>query len=1009
MEPIPDPFELANEIFSEALELAPADRQDFVERRCASDPRLCESVLRLLSRFDKLGDFLDRPALEPARQLSAGMLLAGRFRILELIGRGGMGEVYRAEDTALAEPAALKVIRSESRLDPGWLARFRDEIRLARRIADPHVCKVFDVFTTTVDDSPLTFFSMEYLDGECLSSVLSRSGRLPAQDVLQIAEGIAAGLDAAHRQDVIHRDLKPANVMLVSDRQGRQRPVIMDFGLAKPAEGRTGSMTQSGMLVGTPDYMAPEQFLEEPLTVATDIFAFGILIYEMASGSRPYPNESVIRAAVRRVSEPPSLAALPPEVSAHWEPVLRRALARDPRRRYPSAGELARDLRDGTGRWRHTLHPSRRALLVSGGAAAISMSSYVAWRRLSQWGRMEAPILMLLPIQTPDASRDAAVVQTARAFDVQIEKGIQQSAYLRTMTRQEMAQGWKLMSPDTAMPAELSARQAREVALRKGASLVLRGELYRLGSAKWELKLYLELLGNSAEYPRDTPAKTLTAESDRDLLTAAAKAVDWTRETAGERRVELASRSRVPEEITTRDWQALREYSAAEQAWQARPESGEWKSDQRAAAEDHLRNAIAADSEFALAYARLADIQMASRESDEALRNYEVAARLIRRRNLTDREALRIAGLFALDTGQFADAERIFSRYSAAYPREGLPLFYQARAVECQGHVEAALRLLEEAERTSPDSYSIVLARAVRLLIVGRYGEAEKRCEAAARLHPGDFIDQLRCALAFARHDASGVWRSLERMKAGGSQEFRSKAYLFEACVRAEQGRWQDAEALLKAGQRFDREYLRPLEILAAKWRALARVYLAQGRRSEAAACCREILSGRPALRPKLLAAGILAMAGDIDGARSALPPELPRKPEDVLTGRMDQQATQRWKAWPIFWGHLLRVWGEIALAEERPRTAFDLLRNAPPPESAQIWPDTLVRASLASGERETAREHLARLLANPASYWIMADVSPCGFIRDAIARAPAAGLEPRGVAALNDFLQQIN
>jgi hypothetical protein len=196
--PRPDRFELANQIFSEALRLAPDARPPFVRRRCASDPSLGDTVLRLLSQFDGLGDFLEEPAVPrpgAVPGLREGLLLCGRFRILGRVGSGGMGEVFRAQDQALGAIVALKTIRGALRGNPAMFARFREEIRLARKISHPNVCKIFDLFTDTqIESGPIDFFTMQYLPGETLAVRIAAAAPLPSAEVLRIAAQIGLGL-----------------------------------------------------------------------------------------------------------------------------------------------------------------------------------------------------------------------------------------------------------------------------------------------------------------------------------------------------------------------------------------------------------------------------------------------------------------------------------------------------------------------------------------------------------------------------------------------------------------------------------------------------------------------------------------------------------------------------------------------------------------------------------------------------------------------------------------------
>src|SRR5277367_1786999 len=205
-----------------------------------------------------------------------GRLLAGRYRIIALLGRGGMGEVYRADDLTLGQPVALKFLPEDASRDEALVERFRNEVRLSRRVSHPNVCRVYDV--GEVDGH--TFFTMEYVDGEDLASLLRRIGRLPSDKALEIARQLCAGLAAAHAKGVLHRDLKPANIML----DGRGQVVITDFGLAGVADQIQGAEVRSG----TPAYMAPEQLAGKEVSTRSDIFSLGLVLYEVFTGKRPF-------------------------------------------------------------------------------------------------------------------------------------------------------------------------------------------------------------------------------------------------------------------------------------------------------------------------------------------------------------------------------------------------------------------------------------------------------------------------------------------------------------------------------------------------------------------------------------------------------------------------------------------------------------------------------------------------------------------------------------------------
>jgi len=265
-----------------------------------------------------------------------GAILAGRYRVSGLLGRGGMGEVYRADDLKLGQPVALKFLPEELAADPERLALLLDEVRLARRVAHPNVCRVYDV--GEADGHP--FISMEYVDGEDLATLLLRIGRLPRDKAAQLARQICAGLAAAHDEGIVHRDLKPANVMV----DGRGRARITDFGQARRATSVEGAAARQG----TPAYMAPEQLAGREATARSDLYALGLVLYELFTGRRPFAARTAAEALDERAS------GLPSRPSNHVEnldPAVERAILRclepDPEQRPTSALAVAAALPGG--------------------------------------------------------------------------------------------------------------------------------------------------------------------------------------------------------------------------------------------------------------------------------------------------------------------------------------------------------------------------------------------------------------------------------------------------------------------------------------------------------------------------------------------------------------------------------------------------------------------------------------------------------------------------------------
>ena len=265
-----------------------------------------------------------------------GTLLGGRYRIIGLLGRGGMGEVYRATDLTLGQSVALKFLPEEASRNQRLLERFHGEVRVARLVSHPNVCRVYDI--GEVEGMP--FISMEYVDGEDLASLLLRIGRLPADKAVETARKLCAGLTAAHDRGVIHRDLKPQNIMI----NKRGEVVIMDFGLAAISDQLSGAEVRNG----TPAYMAPEQLKGSGVTARSDIYSLGLVLYELFTGKRPYEATSVQQLIDLQDSvHLTSMISVAADIDPVVEKVIRRCLDPDPAKRPPTALAVAAALPGG--------------------------------------------------------------------------------------------------------------------------------------------------------------------------------------------------------------------------------------------------------------------------------------------------------------------------------------------------------------------------------------------------------------------------------------------------------------------------------------------------------------------------------------------------------------------------------------------------------------------------------------------------------------------------------------
>jgi hypothetical protein len=361
----------------------------------------------------------------PVGGFTPGTILADRYRIIGLLGRGGMGEVYRADDLKLGQPVALKFLPHKLAEDPVRRERFFAEVRITRQLSHPNICRVYDI--AEIDGHH--FLSMEYIDGEDLASLIKRIGHLTNEKALDIARQLAAGLAAAHERGVLHRDLKPANIML--DGHGRIR--ITDFGLAIAQEDET----QTVEIAGTPAYMAPEQLAGKGATVRSDIYSLGLILYEIYTGKTAFTAATMAELREQKETRTPKA---PSEIRQSIDPVverlIQRCMERDPNARPPSVAQLALALPGGdplAAALAAGETPSPEMVAASGGREGLRPA--IAWALLS-W--IVIGILAILPMQGRKLERGItfnkspeALVERSRLFlqKAGIEGQFQDSAY----------------------------------------------------------------------------------------------------------------------------------------------------------------------------------------------------------------------------------------------------------------------------------------------------------------------------------------------------------------------------------------------------------------------------------------------------------------------------------------------------------------------------------------------------------------------------------------------------
>jgi serine/threonine protein kinase/uncharacterized protein HemY len=364
----------------------PADqRASYLANACDHDSQLFEEVWKYVEAEERMKGFLLDPLVLPApeRGFEPGELLNGRFGIVREVGQGGMGIVYEAVDQRLEDRRiAIKCAKA------GFHKRLPPEVRHATEISHPNVCKIFEIHTAYTDHGEIDFVTMEFLDGETLAERLRR-GPLSEKEARTIAQQLCAGLAEAHRNGVIHGDLKSNNVILATAPDGAIRAVITDFGLARGSE--TAQRTaQSGTLGGTPDYMAPELWKGEKATVESDVYALGVILYELASGEKPFPSSPELPWEER-------LTRKSPAVNPKWDRVLGRCLDPVPGLRFHNADEIGKALAPRSRRW----------MLAAAAAVLLAVVSGVV---VYEWaiGPKETVRLAVLPFESDSAAATLA-------------------------------------------------------------------------------------------------------------------------------------------------------------------------------------------------------------------------------------------------------------------------------------------------------------------------------------------------------------------------------------------------------------------------------------------------------------------------------------------------------------------------------------------------------------------------------------------------------------------------
>ncbi|HET7698805.1 MAG TPA: protein kinase [Vicinamibacterales bacterium] len=839
--------------------------------------------------------------------LAVGQPFGSRYHIIRVLGAGGMGVVYQAWDSELNVAVAVKVIRPEALGDPAGAAeierRFKRELVLARNVTHRNVVRIHDLG----ERDGIKYLTMPFVEGEDLAAALRRRGTLPVPEALHIARQVAAGLAAAHEAGVIHRDLKPENIMLAADGTA----LIMDFGISRSISG-TATATALGAVVGTLEYMAPEQAQGQPVDPRADIYAFGLMLYDMLTGRQRLTRGNPMSEIMSRMQHgPPALRQLDPAIPEAVEQIVARSVEPSPDKRYQRTSDLLAALDGLTADGHPALTaraPSRSLLAPLALGLALVALALAGWSMLGS-RRPAAPAAPPKPLSILVANFDnrAGEEQFEGLLEQAMAVGIEGTSFITAFPRRDALRVAREIAPDRTLTEDV----ARLVSTREGIDRIVAGAISSPDGRRYRLELKVLDPADARplmEWNTDVASKA-------EVLAAVGRGAAQVRSALGDRTASAAD----AETFTAKSIEAAQAY--------ARAQERNWAGDTEAAIAEYEK-AIALDPELGRAYSGLAALHFNAGRREQAIDYYKEAMKHTDR--MTERERLRTRGGYYLMIRNSAKANEELQTLVDKYPADTAALANLAVNRVYERRMAEAVELGKRAAGIYPKNVIRRNNVALFMMYAGDFDGAEREARAALALKP-DYVKAL-VALAMAQFgrgqigEAEGTWKQLDGIAAG-----RTFAVAGLADLALYRGRIADAIAVLT------RDGASPAD--PRRLVTLAEAQFAQGNESAAAAsalAAAQSEGGKNDPVVTFLAGQILAQARRPQASAIAT----------TLRTHIDSD--------PRMYGFLLD--GEIALRNGDARAALDHLNQAQKLGDSWLGRYALGRAYLAA-ERFTEAE----------------------------------------------------